>query len=248
MFRHPSSRKSLFNSHLPSIIKSAFCLHSFPLGPLFVVIVSFVFLAASHGTAVALSKGGKKIRSEVSKKAPAEKAPATPKATVASLSQENERLREAIQRFSPKGVYAVVDTARNRLWLKNGEKVVYEAIVSTGSGTYLADPKNPVRKWVFETPRGEFSVKSKVRNPVWIKPDWAFIEEGEPIPADQRERVEAGVLGEYALAFGNGYFIHGTLYTRLLGQNVTHGCIRMADRDLEVVYKTLPIGARIYIL
>jgi len=45
--------------------------------------------------------------------------------------------------------------------------------------------------------------------------------------------VEAGVLGDYALGFGQGYFIHGTLYTRLLGRNVTHGCIRVADKDLE---------------
>lgn len=160
---------------------------------------------------------------------------------------EDKNFRKAIQNLSPKGIYAVVDTAQNRLFLKRGEKVVYEAVVSTGSGTTLTDPKNPGRSWLFETPRGEFHVQSKIRNPVWIKPDWAFIEEGEALPIDARDRIEAGVLGEYAIAFGNGYFIHGTLYTRMLGQNVTHGCIRMADKDLEVVYKSLPNGAPIYI-
>ncbi|SRR5579884_188249 len=179
---------------------------------------------------------GKSILSNIQKRSP-----------LSDLNAENKKIRKAILDLSPKGIYAVVDTAKNRLWLKRGEEVVYEAVVSTGSGTTLTDPKNPGRRWRFETPRGEFRVQSKIRNPVWIKPDWAFIEEGEMLPVDARDRVEGGVLGDYAIAFGNGYFIHGTLYTRMLGQNVTHGCIRMADKDLEVVYKKLPNGAPIYI-
>lgn len=194
----------------------------------------------------------------VSIKAPATAAPPVSGKKVAStgitkrdlpspLSADEKKHQKAIQSLSPKGIYAVVDTAKNRLWLKRGDTVVYEAVVSTGSGTTLTDPKNPGRSWFFDTPRGEFHVRSKIRNPVWIKPDWAFIEEGKTLPADANDRIEAGVLGEYAIAFGNGYFIHGTLYTRMLGQNVTHGCIRMADRDLEVVYKNLQAGAPIYI-
>ncbi len=103
------------------------------------------------------------------------------------------------------------------------------------------------RKWVFDTPRGEFAVKSKITNPYWVKPDWAFIEEGEPIPKNQEDRIEAGSLGDYALGFGDGYFIHGTLYTRLLGRNVTHGCVRVGDEDLKDIFKTVPMGAKIYI-
>ncbi len=59
--------------------------------------------------------------------------------------------------------------------------------------------------------------------------------------------MERGVLGDYALGFGNGYFIHGTLYTRLLGRNVTHGCIRVGDDDLKVVFNNAQIGTKIYI-
>jgi L,D-transpeptidase YbiS len=32
-----------------------------------------------------------------------------------------------------------------------------------------------------------------------------------------------------------------------MGQNVTHGCIRLLDDDLEAVYKTLGIGSKVYI-
>jgi L,D-transpeptidase YbiS len=143
-------------------------------------------------------------------------------------------------------VHIVVDTAGNTLLIKNGDKVVRKALVSSGSGNILADPSGE-RTWVFDTPRGEFTIKSKAKNPNWIKPDWAFIEEEQPIPKNYKDRAEPGVLGDYALGFGNGYFLHGTLYTRLLGRNVTHGCVRIGDADLKALYETVPLGARIYL-
>jgi len=154
--------------------------------------------------------------------------------------------RKKLEAIMPKGVYIVVDTGQNRLFLKKGQETLREAVISTGSGNYLEDPSGK-RQWVFDTPRGEYYVKSKIENPYWVKPDWAFIEEGEPIPKKQDERVESGVLGDYALGFGEGYFIHGTLYTRLLGRNVTHGCVRVGDEDLKAVFKAVSIGTKIFI-
>lgn len=168
-----------------------------------------------------------------------------PRARVKPENQ-NAALKKKIRRLKPKGVYIVVDSAENRLYLKKGSQTIKEALVSTGSGVVLVEPGGK-RSWVFDTPKGEFFVKSKIQNPYWVKPDWAFIEENEPIPKKVEDRVEAGVLGDYALGFGQGYFIHGTLYTRLLGRNVTHGCVRVADKDLEEVFKASKIGTRIYI-
>lgn len=162
------------------------------------------------------------------------------------IEEKNRILKSGLKNLSPKGVYIVVDTARNMLYLKDGDKTLKEAVVSCGSGNILEDPSGK-NTWVFDTPKGEFSVKSKHLKPDWIKPDWAFIEEGEPLPLTSKERIESGVLGDYALGLGGGYFIHGTLYTRLLGRNVTHGCIRIGDKDLEVLFKTTPIGAKVMI-
>jgi len=158
----------------------------------------------------------------------------------------NKALRQRLSHLSPKGVYIVIDTAQNLLLLREGNKTILQATISSGSGNILKDPDGE-RQWVFDTPRGEFEVKGKIRGPSWIKPDWAFIEEGKDIPKDWKERVEEGVLGDYALAFGNGYFIHGTLYTRLLGRNVTHGCIRVGDEDLESIYRLSNTGTKIFI-
>ena len=100
---------------------------------------------------------------------------------------------------------------------------------------------------MFETPRGVHRVQGKARDPVWKKPDWAFVEEGLPIPRDPRERFDPASLGDYALYLGDGYLIHGTLYQRLLGRSVTHGCVRLGDDDLEAVYRAAGIGTRVYI-
>lgn len=165
---------------------------------------------------------------------------------LATLREQNRSLRKKFEKLLPKGQHLLVDTAKNRIYLKDGEKVIREVVVSCGSGGVLQDPSGK-KTWVFDTPRGERIVKSKAKNPTWIKPDWAFIEEGEAIPKKYDDRVEEGVLGDYALGIGDGYFIHGTLYTRLLGRNVTHGCIRVGDADLEYLFKTVPLGTKVYI-
>lgn len=153
----------------------------------------------------------------------------------------------ALLATAPKGPYIVVDTAQNRVYLRNGRRTLYQAVASTGSGARLQDPRNPTKGWVFDTPRGVFTISSKLKNPTWNKPDWAFIEEGAPIPAKSKDRIETGVLGNYALGFGNGYFIHGTLYTRMLGTNITHGCIRLGDEPLEYLFHNVPMGTTIII-
>lgn len=173
--------------------------------------------------------------------------PPAPEKDVAKVERNVQQLERRMAGLLPKGTHIVIDTAANRLILKNGDAIVREAVVSCGSGVVLEEPGGKKRSWVFDTPRGEFFVKSKITNPYWVKPDWAFIEEGEAIPKELEDRIEAGTLGDYALGFGQGYFIHGTLYTRLLGRNVTHGCVRVGDEDLKAVFKAVPIGAKIYI-
>ena len=162
------------------------------------------------------------------------------------LRAENLQAEKKIDKLRPKGLFLVVDTGKNRLMVHDGERVVREVVVSCGSGGVLEDPKGG-RSWVFDTPRGERQIKSKVKHPTWIRPDWAFIEEGEAIPKKYDDRAEEGVMGDYALGIGNGFYLHGTMYTRLLGRNVTHGCVRIGDADLEYLYKTVPLSTKVYL-
>ena len=163
-----------------------------------------------------------------------------------ALQQRADVLAAQMAALRPTGTYIVIDTGRNLLSLyKNGEKA-HEAVCSTGSGRALSDPVRR-RLWVFDTPRGEFYIRAKYPNPVWVKPDWAFLEEGEPIPRNLAARLAPTELGAYAMDLGEGYLIHGTLYERALGLSITHGCVRLGDRDLETVYKAVRIGTPVYI-
>ncbi|MFH1008236.1 MAG: L,D-transpeptidase [Candidatus Latescibacterota bacterium] len=165
---------------------------------------------------------------------------------ISTLEGANLRSEKKIRRLFPDRAYIVVDTRANRLYFREQHRVILDAVASTGSGAVLLGPRG--QKWVFNTPKGIFRVQNKAAFPVWVKPDWAFIEESKPIPhARSIERVVEGYLGEYALYIGDEYMIHGTLYTRMLGKSVTHGCIRLNDDDLRVVYGAANIGTRIYI-
>ena len=166
--------------------------------------------------------------------------------TAAELNRRNKSFKSRLSVYKPFGLYIVVDTAGNRLYLKKDGTVVREVVVSCGSGDVLDEPGG-TRSWTFDTPRGGFAVQAKLVHPTWIKPDWAFIEEGEKPPADYNSRIDNDTLGDYALGFGDGFFIHGTLYTRLLGRNVTHGCIRVGDKDLKFVFESVGIGTRIFV-
>jgi len=156
------------------------------------------------------------------------------------------RIERSLARLAPKGVYIVIDSGANKIYVRRGDEILVEADCSTGSGLYLK-LVDGAKSWTFDTPRGQFEVLHRTEYPMWKKPDWAFLEEGKPVPTNEADRFESGVLGEYGLYFGDGYLIHGTLYERLLGQSVTHGCIRVGREPLRQIWKLCPLGTPIFI-
>lgn len=217
----------------------------------------------------------------------------------------------------------VVSTAENRVTVRQGGKVVFQAICSTGKGTTLVENG---RTMVFETPTGRFRIRSKEENPVWVPPDWHYVEEarkkggavvrlrageavdaatGAPIATDTPsggvwswlqgkgrpkrsvltivngsvvevapdgskrelppgELIRAGktvvippvttpqrrfdkVLGHYRLNLGGGYALHGTLAVNQLGRAASHGCVRLADKDIEALFEMSKVGDQVII-
>ena len=165
---------------------------------------------------------------------------------IKALEKKIVSLNKKTDLLTPGNAFLVINTTDNTFSLYKNNQVIREGLCSTGSFIHLE--VDSTKTFMFETPKGVMTVRNKIVNPVWHKPDWAFIEEGLPVPPrGHSSRYEANVLGEYALILGDGYMIHGTLYQRLIGSPVTHGCVRLLDEDLEVVYKTLPVGSKIFI-
>ena len=143
------------------------------------------------------------------------------------------------------GRYIVVSLAEHRLYLMEEERVIWSALVGTGTGTRL---EGAGQKWEFSTPRGMFRVQRKEKDPRWYVPDWAYLERGVPIPeAGSEERWEEGMLGTTALFLGEGIALHGTNKPELLGQNVSHGCIRMTNEAARQLYHEVEVGTPVFI-
>jgi L,D-transpeptidase YbiS len=174
-----------------------------------------------------------------------------PEQSVDDLEAALVQAEAQIAKCQPKGAFIVIDRVRNRLHLREGDQLLLTAVISAGMGSILEDPRDKTgeKKWVFDTPVGRFFVRGRRQNPLWTAPDWEYIESGEPMPRNYEDRVQSGMLGEYALDLGGGppgYMIHGTIYTRLLGRNVSHGCIRVGKEDLRVLWKKMPVGSTVF--
>ncbi len=166
-----------------------------------------------------------------------------------ATSKINKEIKELDRKLAakiPKSYYMIINCSSNEFTLLKGDKIIKKDKCSTGS--YVLLRNGAQQQWMFKTPKGEFRIQGKTTSPVWRKPDWAFVEEGLPVPPENHNsRYEYGVLGDYALSLGHGYLIHGTLYQRFLGLPVTHGCIRLNDENLELVYRSLSVGSKVYI-
>ncbi len=168
------------------------------------------------------------------------------KKQITILDKEFQKVSKKLSAFTPTQPYIVISTTNNRFFLYQNKKMIREGFCSSGS--YIMLLTEGPKKWVFKTPKGMFKINSKRTDPVWVKPDWAFVEEGLPVPSARADsRYEYGVLGDYALDIGNDYMIHGTIWKRFLGMPATHGCVRLNDDDLKAVYKTLDFGSKVYI-
>tara|TARA_B100000575_G_C23027724_1_gene591796 strand:+ start:338 stop:916 length:579 start_codon:yes stop_codon:yes gene_type:complete len=170
------------------------------------------------------------------------------RASALDQKAERQRLLAAVRTQEHSGLYIVIDTQTNRLQLRRGKDVVREAVCATGSGRILKGKKR-WHQWQFYTPKGRFSILRKEEDPLWIRPVWDFIENGEEIPifAEDRRRFQRGVLGEYALYFAPDYMIHGTLFEVNLGKSITHGCVRLGAEDLRYLYEQVDVGCPVYI-
>jgi len=163
------------------------------------------------------------------------------------ISEEVAVLRRQVGQRLRGSLHVVVDAKANKLYVKKGLKLLWQADCSVGRGGTLID-RQTGRRWEFVTPRGEFRVIGKAENPEWVKPDWAFVEAKEPIPPpEDPNRKVPGELGAYVLNLGDGYLIHGTLREDLLGRPASHGCVRLGADDLKKLYETIPTGTKVYI-
>ena len=118
----------------------------------------------------------------------------------------------------------LVDKSQNILLLKNNEEIIKAYIVSTGKNNC--------------TPVGTFKIVNKLLNPTWFKA-------GAVVPPESAQNV----LGTRWMGFDlAGYGIHGTIEPKELGKQVTQGCVRLGNADVEELYSIVPVGTEVIII
>ncbi|MFA7676839.1 MAG: L,D-transpeptidase family protein [Candidatus Omnitrophota bacterium] len=117
-----------------------------------------------------------------------------------------------------------VDKSQNLLLLKRKQEVVKTYIVSTGKDN--------------STPTGNFRIINKLANPTWYRT-------GAVIAPNSPENI----LGTRWLGFDSkGYGIHGTTEPEMLGRQITLGCVRMKNEDVEELFDIIPVGTEVIIV
>lgn len=93
----------------------------------------------------------------------------------------------------------------------------------------------------WETPIGTFKVQKKLRNPVWQQPiTGELIRTGPDNPLGNRW-IGFWSDGRHHIGF------HGTNKEQLVGQPVSHGCLRMRNTDIQALYEQVVIGTPIVV-
>ncbi len=117
-----------------------------------------------------------------------------------------------------------VDKSENILLLKCGDGIFKTYIVSTGKNN--------------STPVGTYKIVNKLTNPTWFR-------SGAVVPPNSPDNV----LGTRWMGFDlAGYGIHGTTEPENLGKQVTLGCVRMANPEVEELYTIVPSGTEVTIV
>lgn len=89
-----------------------------------------------------------------------------------------------------------------------------------------------------KTPVGEFVIINKIAEPVWYKPEGGIIPYGDP----------DNLLGTHWMGINfPGYGIHGTWDEDSIGTQSSAGCVRLLNKDIEQLFKMLPISTEVEI-
>lgn len=105
----------------------------------------------------------------------------------------------------------------------------------------LSDYPVAIGKAGWETPTGSFQVRQKQRNPAWQQPIT-----GEIIAAGPNNPLGDRWIGFFSEGIHQIGF-HGTNEDQLVGQAVSHGCLRMRNEDIRTLYEQISLGTPIIV-
>jgi lipoprotein-anchoring transpeptidase ErfK/SrfK len=118
--------------------------------------------------------------------------------------------------------------------LKVGERRAY---IYRGQ-TLLRKIRVAVGKKGWETPTGDWKVQLMKKNPGWLS-----FKTGEAFPPGKDNPLGERWIGFwYDEKTGDQIGFHGTSNLKSIGQAASHGCVRMSNKDVKLLYKLVQVG------
>lgn len=100
----------------------------------------------------------------------------------------------------------------------------------------------------YYTPEGQFTIDFKLFDPSGIQ--WCIPQKMRGEFKEQLARGEncwRGIMGRHALHFGDSLFLHGTSNPSSIGSKTTHGCVRLRNADIDIVYRLMTKGDKVVV-
>ena len=153
------------------------------------------------------------------------------------------------------GIFGPMSGPAGRQYVKvRGSYNPGDIIVSFGDRRlYYIDSKSSAISYAIAIPKAEAKwsgvsyVSQKRENPTWT-PTAHMRRENPALPQSVAGGDPRNPLGTRALYLGDSmYRIHGTDAPWLIGQQVSHGCIRMYNEDAADLYKRAKVGAKVVV-
>lgn len=136
-----------------------------------------------------------------------------------SLIRVGDRLRVFTGNFR-----ILVDKSDNELVLFMNDEFFKRCRVGTGEFN--------------KTPVGTFEITDRIAQPTWWRPDGREIPYGDP----------DNLLGTHWLAINvRGYGIHGTWEPETIGHQLSAGCVRMLNENVEELFTLVTVGTPVEI-
>lgn len=134
---------------------------------------------------------------------------------------------QKLERYVPKDneINLLLKVGERRVYVYRGKKLIKKYRVAVGK-----------KGW--ETPTGDWKVRVMAKNPGWVS-----FKTGESFPPGPDNP-----LGERWIGFWlddktqDEIGFHGTTNLASIGKAASHGCVRMSNEDVKVLYKLVQVG------
>ncbi len=150
-------------------------------------------------------------------------------ALVLRLNSTDKLCNDVIQTPPTTGKWIIINKTKRILTLYENKSIIRKYPIAIGNPSSL-------------TPDGKFKIVSKVVDPAWGGGGYA-----KPVKGG----IPQNPLGYRWLGLsyksGSDLGIHGNNSPYSIGKNISHGCIRMINSDVEQLFKIVPYSAPVWI-